>query len=131
MSDKDVLYDKWLSNENKKRHASRLERLKWLDNEFGNPRDLLFHGDPLSIHLYEEAKWCYVDGHFLSCILLCQATFEHMFGGELSVRMNIRHNADDQFVDRYKKMKINFPTLCENAYKYGIISKLQRIDSMS
>lgn len=71
-------YLEWLMAEDEASREARLERLRWLVENFGEPRHLLFWGGPISYRAFEEARLCFLNGQFIATTLLCQVILEHM-----------------------------------------------------
>jgi HEPN domain-containing protein len=78
-SDEQLL--EWLRIEDEASKPLRLARLRFLVEEFGEPRDLLFHGGPTSWYAYEEARLSFLNGQFIGCVLLSQVAVEHILSG--------------------------------------------------
>ena len=68
----------WLENEDAISRPSRLPRLVFVADEYGPPRHLLIPGGIIPSRCFEEARWCYVNGQHIGCVLLCQSMVEHM-----------------------------------------------------
>lgn len=75
----------WLQNEDEVSLSARAERLRFLIDEFGDPGHLLFHGGDISLAAFEEMRWCYVNGHFVGCVVLAQVFLEHIWSSFLYV----------------------------------------------
>jgi hypothetical protein len=58
----------------------RLERYKFIWQEFGPPRELILGGGILSFPAFLEIRHAYIDGCFLGCVLLVQLFIEHSLG---------------------------------------------------
>ena len=65
-----------------------LERYKFIWREFGPPMNMLMSGGMLAFFALEELRLCYIDGYYMSCILLAQIHIEdtlangYIIGGE-------------------------------------------------
>ncbi len=59
-----------------------LERYKFICREFGPPMNVgvLLMGGFLSIFALQELPICYIDGHYMACILLAQVFIEDSLG---------------------------------------------------
>jgi hypothetical protein len=71
----------WLEQEEIASRHLRISRLAFIANEYGPPRHLLFPGGFVPVQAFEEARWCYVNGQFIGCVLLCQIVLEHILAG--------------------------------------------------
>lgn len=60
---------------------ARLQRLKWLQKVFPSGRGFLMPMD--SAYVFNEAKDTFLDGHYVSTLLLACAFFEHRLGSLL------------------------------------------------
>ena len=58
----------------------RLERYKFIWQEFGPPTDMLLGGGLLSLPAFLEIRHTYIEGCFLGCVLLVQVFVEHSLG---------------------------------------------------
>lgn len=59
----------------------RLERYKFVWRKFGPSADMLLVGGiPAMLALY-ELRLCFIEGHYLACVLLAQTFIEHSLGG--------------------------------------------------
>lgn len=63
---------------------SRVRRYKFFFT-LPEPRNGLWLDPPECSTLIEEAFWCYIEGHFFACVLLCQMTLESLFRALVSV----------------------------------------------
>ena len=72
----------WLKQEDVASRPIRISRLAFVTNEYGPPRHLLIPGGFVPAHAFEEARWCYVNGQFIGCVLLCQVVLEHILAGQ-------------------------------------------------
>ena len=59
----------------------RLERYKFVWEEFGPPEEMLLVGGMSAFLALEELKLCYIEGFYLSCVLLAQVFVENSLGG--------------------------------------------------
>jgi len=72
----------WLADEDAATRPSRASRLEFVVRSYGAPRHILFPGGCVSFWAFEEAKWSFVNGQFLACVLLCQVMLEHVLAGQ-------------------------------------------------
>jgi hypothetical protein len=59
----------------------RVQRFRFIWQEFGPPVGMLLVGGIPAAFALDELKRTYVDGNFLSCVLLAQTFIEHSLGG--------------------------------------------------
>jgi hypothetical protein len=65
-----MIPEEWLKIEDEKCYQERLDRLKWLI-DISPSRDIwLFHGGLLPNYLFEEARYCFVYGQYISTVVL-------------------------------------------------------------
>jgi hypothetical protein len=69
--------EEWLDNEDIGCRQERLNRLKWLLDEYPNIDISIFHGAPKSYLLFEEARYCFVYGQHVASVLLCLSYIEN------------------------------------------------------
>jgi len=67
----------WLDNEDKQCLDDRLNRLKWITEEYPNIEISLFHGGLKSHYLFEEARYCFVYGQYIASIVLSLSYIEN------------------------------------------------------
>jgi hypothetical protein len=70
-----------LENYDKHTFYGRLHRLQWLNEIF--PKNISFLLDLELDYLLIEAKMTFIDGQFISTLLLCNSFIEHWLGGYL------------------------------------------------
>lgn len=73
--------EEWLYAEDQTKFPARLERLKFLGEQHGGPRDQLITGGMIGYLAFEEACWCFINGHFIACVVLTQMVLEHLLAG--------------------------------------------------
>lgn len=73
---------RWLEDEDAASRPFRTSRLAFVANEYGPQRHLLIPGGFIPMYAFEEARWCYVNGHFIGCVFLCQVILEHILAGQ-------------------------------------------------
>ena len=71
----------WLKAEDQAKFPSRLERLQFLGQQHGGPRNQLITGGLIGYLAFEEACWCFINGHFIACVVLTQMVLEHLLAG--------------------------------------------------
>jgi len=93
-----MMAEEWLQNEDTNCYPGRLERLKWLIDIFPIEGVWLFHAGLLTKYLFEEARYCFVYGQFISTIVLGFSFIEHslasIFYGSGQDRMERAKTAD-------------------------------------
>jgi hypothetical protein len=87
-----------------------MSRLAFVAKEFGPPRHLLIPGGFVPAQAFEEARWCYVNGQFIGCVLLCQVVLEHILAGQF------------RLMGKDRIAKSGFKNLCAHAQKERFIS---------
>src|SRR4051794_35325683 len=66
----------------------RVERYRFLWEEFGPPADMLLLGGIPAMFALEEMKRSYAYGNFMATVLLAQIFIEHSLGGGYSLAGN-------------------------------------------
>jgi len=69
--------EEWLDNEDKQCRDDRLNRLKWIVEQYPNIEISLFHGGLKSHYLFEEARYCFVYGQSIAAIMLSISYIEN------------------------------------------------------
>jgi hypothetical protein len=87
----------------------RVERLRFILEEFGPPADMLLVGGVPSMLAIQELQRSFIDGNFLVCILAAQIFVEHSLGGMYAM------SGEDALVDS------GFASLINAAEKDGAI----------
>jgi len=114
MSDSSQDLRDWLINEDEMTLDSRTRRLEFIVNEFGSEDGYqLFHGGDLTKAFFEEARWCFVNGQFIACVLLCQCFLENSLRSMLSAGGFVK----DEWLE-----KVGFYDLIKKAHESGQIS---------
>jgi HEPN domain-containing protein len=98
----------------------RVERMKFLLNEWGEPRHLLLPGGLIAAPAFEEARLCFLNGEFIACVLLSQVVLEHVLAGALKM------------AGRDDLERAGFEKLLREALSEGIISgeEFEAFDSL-
>jgi hypothetical protein len=73
--------EEWLYAEDQAKFSARLERLQFLGEQHGGPRDQLITGGLIGYLAFDEACWCFINGHFIACVVLTQMVLEHLLAG--------------------------------------------------
>src|SRR5215216_2035994 len=63
----------------------RLERYKFIWQEFGEPSDMLLGGGVQAALALDEIKLCYIEGYYLAVVLLAQIFIESSLGVPISL----------------------------------------------
>lgn len=105
-----VTVDEWLLAEDDASRSSRSARLAFVVQASGPPSDMLIPGGFVPVRALEETKWCYINGQFLACIVLCQAILEHVLAGQFSL------------MGKDSLIKKGFERLCDEALANHLIS---------
>ena len=108
-------YREWLVAEDAARMRGRIGRLRFLVKEYGPANGVqLFHGE-LAVRFFEEARWCFVNGQYIACVLLCQCFLENSLRSLLAVAGH-SYGVCDKWLER-----AGFYELIEKACECGII----------
>ncbi|MBN2503304.1 MAG: hypothetical protein JXB38_21180 [Anaerolineales bacterium] len=70
-----------LRNSHREAIGERLERYKYIWQEFGPPMGMILIGGISASLALEELRLCYIDGYYLACVLLAQIFIENSLGG--------------------------------------------------
>jgi len=108
-----VSANEWLAAEDDASRASRSPRLDFVIHAYGVPRHILIPGGFVPSRALEEAKWCFVNGQFLACILVCQVMLEGVLAGQYGLIGNDKAKED------------GFKRLCDKGLAEGLISSLE------
>ncbi len=104
----------WLEEEDSASRPFRTSRLAFVVNAYGAPRHLLIPGGYVPYRAFEEARWCYVNGHFIGCVLLCQVMLEHILAGHFGL------------MGKDKVAESGFKNLCAEAANERLITTEER-----
>jgi hypothetical protein len=111
MDDKDF-YD-YLKNQDELSINDRAKRLKFLVETFGEPKYLAI--PEMTYYYLDEARLCYLNGNYVACVLIVQASIEdilrylHLFSYDERIRKSAK--------------KANFNYLIEKSLEYGLIKQ--------
>ncbi len=72
--------EEWLGNEDRRCWDDRLQRLKWVLEEYPNIDITLFQGGIKSYYLFEEARYCFVYGQYIASTILSLSYIENTLG---------------------------------------------------
>lgn len=89
----------------------RIDRLKFLWEEFGPPADMLLFGGIPSMFALDELKRSYIYGNFMATVLLSQSFVEHSLGAHY-------YMAGDA-----KTANLGFKALIDVSFKDGILDE--------
>jgi len=102
--------EEWLSVEDDASRSSRSARLEFVVQASGPPSNMLIPGGFVPARALVEAKWSYINGQFLACIMLCQAMLEHVLAGQFTL------------MGKDALIKKGFERLCDEALADHLIS---------
>ena len=69
--------EEWLDNEDRQCRGDRLNRLKWIIENYPDIDISLFLGGLKSHYLFEEARYCFVYGQYIASIMLSLSYIEN------------------------------------------------------
>jgi hypothetical protein len=102
----------WLAEDEARSRPYRAERLAFLLEHFGTEeRGMLFYGGIISAHAFDEMRLCYLNGLFISCVVVAQIVIEHTLARMLSL------------AGRDDLERVSFQKLVEEAAKERLISQ--------
>jgi len=106
----DNIFEEFLKEQDDISFPYRVERLKFLVKNFGEDRNMAL--PQMAYYYVEEAKICYLNGAFVSCILIVQAAIEDI----------LRHFC---FIvpHGYEAIEYNFKDLIDGSLAREAISK--------
>ena len=106
----------WLAAEDGARAATRLRRLSYVAREYGPPIAIqVYHGD-LAQSFFEEARWAFVNGQFISTVLLCQCFIEASLRSVFGAGGVSGFGVEDEWIE-----KAGFFELVEKAREHEIL----------
>lgn len=91
--------------------TERIERMRVLLELFGCDGHMLFFGGVVPPHAFEEMRLCYLNGLYISCVVMAQLVIEHILTGlfEMGNRTDLEG--------------VGFKKLTEEALTAGLISQ--------
>jgi hypothetical protein len=91
----------------------RVERLRFLDREFGSPAGMGLIGGLGALFAIQELKNSFLNGNYMATILLCQVFAEHSLGGSYAVSGDeeIMRKGFEKLIDCAKRDRLISPTL--------------------
>ncbi|MBW4516301.1 MAG: hypothetical protein KME11_13895 [Timaviella obliquedivisa GSE-PSE-MK23-08B] len=84
----DSLLHEHIKNNNLSTERERLERYKFIWEEFGAPTDMLLAGGIPAIFALNEMKIAFINGQYMATVLLAQVFIEHSLGGYFATSDN-------------------------------------------
>jgi len=115
-----ISHREWLLNENETSLQGRLMRLDYIVREYGIEDGIqVFPGGLLSKRHFEEARWNFVNGQFIGCVLLCQCFLESSLRG-LIILLGSKSGVDEEWIE-----KVGFYELIIHSLQMRIISEKQ------
>jgi hypothetical protein len=109
---KDVA-EEWLDNEDVVTRSGRLARLRWLESVTPDGEGTYMIGGAMAGYLFEEARYCFAYGQFLSTVVLGMSFIERSFAARFY--MEGRNDIE----------RANISTLLSEALAYGWIDKVE------
>jgi len=76
------LEEKWLFNEDTLCRDDRINRLKWISSKMPEANHVGYVGGQMAYCLFEEARYSFVYGQFLACIVLGLAFIEQSLAAQ-------------------------------------------------
>lgn len=76
------LEEKWLFNEDTVCREGRINRLKWISSKMPEANYVGYVGGRMAYYLFEEARYSFVYGQFLACIVLGLSFIEHSLAAQ-------------------------------------------------
>jgi hypothetical protein len=101
----------------------RLERYKFLWQEFGPPTDMLLDGGFQAFLALNEIKLCYIEGFYLAVVLLAQIFIENSLGGSYII------GGDDEIAEKGFKKLID-KALADRLIDDELAAKFQELRKM-
>jgi len=103
--------EEWLTHEDEICRQDRLVRLNWLASKVPDTKYWIFPGGIMAKYLFEETRYCFVYGQFLSTIVLGLSYIEHTLASLL-------YGAGRNDLERS-----SISTLLQEALNYGWINQ--------
>lgn len=114
---------RWLCGEHEATIKERAKRLSFIVKELGPAEGIqLFHGAELNKEFFEEARWCFVNGQYVGCLLLCQCFLEQSLSSLLA-----QAGVSDRMSDKRLEMA-GFCELIDTACEIGVITSKEAAD---
>jgi hypothetical protein len=101
----------WLTSGDARTLTERVERLRFVREQYDREHGLLLQGGLISARAFEEMQFSYVNGAYLSCVLAAQVVLEHELTGLLD------------WIEKYDLDGTGFLRLCEAALSEEIITQ--------
>jgi len=113
----------WVSSEYAKSMDERVDRLRLLINLFGpNGGIQCFFGGDLTKDVFEEIRWCFINGQFIACVLLCQCFIENSLRNLLSTG-GLNYDVTDGWLER-----VGFRDLINKSLEEELITEKEADD---
>lgn len=101
----------WLEVDETKSRPYRVERMQILLDRFGQGNHMLFFGGVVPMQAFEEMRLAYLNGLYVSCVVVSQVLIEHILAGMF------------EMADRDDLEGSGFQKLTSEALKSGFISQ--------
>ncbi len=75
----------WLKADETASRPCRVDRMHLLLDHFGQNRDMLFFGGVIPAQAFEEMRLAYLNGLYISCVVVSQIVIEHILAGLLDL----------------------------------------------
>jgi hypothetical protein len=86
MTDDEILA--WLEEDEAKSRPYRVERMGLLLDRFGQGGYMQFFGGVVPLYAFEEMRLAYLNGLYISCVVVSQIIVEHLLAGMLEMMAN-------------------------------------------
>lgn len=114
ISDEDILV--WLESDEARSRPYRVERMQFLLDLFGQEAYMQFYGGVVPAHAFEELRLAYLNGLYISTVVVSQIVVEHILAGIFDL------------VGRTDMQGVGFQKLTEQALVDGYISEQEHSD---
>jgi hypothetical protein len=109
MTDDEIL--NWLESDEAGSRPFRVQRMQLLLRLFGESGHMLFFGGAVPLQSFEEMRLAYLNGLYISCVVISQIVIEHILAGLLNM------------FDRTDLEGAGFQKLTQAAFADGYISQ--------
>ncbi len=83
MTDDEILA--WLEADEAASRPHRVNRMRLLLRLFGQNQNMLFFGGLVPVQAFEEMRLAYLQGLYVSCVIVSQIVIEHIIAGLLNL----------------------------------------------
>lgn len=109
MTDDEILA--WLEVDERRSRPCRVERMQLLLDFFGENANMMFFGGVVPVQAFEEMRLTYLNGLYVSCVVISQIVIEHILAGMF------------ELFNRPDMEGAGFQKLTETALREGYISQ--------